>query len=80
MFVQAVGLAQDAFKVVPVHCFLKFLLETETPILFSDYQLMGHNGKRGKGYFDTDFPSENNNPIVILLLSFSFGVSEVHCF
>jgi hypothetical protein len=47
MFVQAVGLAQDAFKVVPVHCFLKFLLETETPILFSDYQLMGHNGKRG---------------------------------
>jgi hypothetical protein len=25
-----------------------------------------------KGYFDTDFPSENNNPIVILLLSFSF--------
>jgi hypothetical protein len=55
-------------------------LETETPILFSDYQLMGHNGKRGKGYFDTDFPSENNNPIVILLLSFSFGVSEVHCF
>jgi hypothetical protein len=39
MFVQAVGLAQDAFKVVPV-LLLKFLLETETPILFSDYQLM----------------------------------------
>jgi hypothetical protein len=56
-------------------------LETETPILFSDYQLMGHNGKRGVKDFDTDFPSENNNPIVILLLSFSFfGVSEVHCF
>jgi hypothetical protein len=51
-------------------------LETETPILFSDYQLMGHNGKRGEGYFDTDFPSENNNPIVILLLSFFFGVSK----
>jgi hypothetical protein len=47
MFVQAVGLAQDAFKVVPVHCFFKVSLETETPILFSDYQLMGHNGKRG---------------------------------
>jgi hypothetical protein len=46
-------------------------LETETPILFSDYQLMGHNGKRGVKD-DTDFPSENNNPIVILLLSFSF--------
>jgi hypothetical protein len=25
-----------------------------------------------QGYFDTDFPSENNNPIVILLLSFFF--------
>jgi hypothetical protein len=56
-------------------------LETETPILFSDYQLMGHNGKRGVKDILIQTSSENNNPIVILLLSFSFfGVSEVHCF
>jgi hypothetical protein len=38
MFVQAVGLAQDAFKVVPVHCF-KVSLGNRNPFLFSD-QLM----------------------------------------
>jgi hypothetical protein len=64
---------------VPVHCFFKVPLETETPILFFDHRLKAHNGKR-VARIDTDFPSENNSPIVLLLVFFFFWISEIHCY
>jgi hypothetical protein len=49
---------------------LKFF-ETETPILiFSPALSVLEWYTSRKGYFETDLPSVNNNPMLILLLSF----------
>jgi hypothetical protein len=40
-YVCSSSLAKDAFKSSSVHCFFKVSLETETPFLFFDHQLMG---------------------------------------
>jgi hypothetical protein len=45
MFVQSIVSMKDSFKVIAVTAFLKFFLETETPIFSFDRHLTNQNGK-----------------------------------